>query len=357
MMEATQRKIIHIDMDAFFASVEQRDNPELKGKCVVVGGSPQSRGVVCAASYEAREFGVRSAMASSIAYKLCPHAVFLSPSFQKYKDISLKLKEIFLDYTDLIEPLSLDEAYLDVTNNKINQASASIIAKEIKNRIQSELSLVASCGIASNKLLAKIASDYKKPNGFFVIKPEKSKDFMKELLINKVPGVGKATLKKLTELKVEYCKDLLNYSQAFIEKEFGKFGKRLYLNAQGIDNRPVKVYREAKSIGSEKTLSHDSLDINELQEILLNEIRQVTQRLEYKKLSGRTITLKVKYYDFTQVTRSITLTRSIFRAEDIFNICKQLIKKTLIGKKKVRLIGVSLSNFQEEHPQQLLLDF
>ncbi len=354
------RKIIHVDMDAFFASVEQRDNPQLQGKCLIVGGMPDSRGVVCAASYEARKYGVHSAMASAKAYKLCPHATFLKPQMEKYKNVSIQLREIFHDYTDLIEPLSLDEAYLDVTENKKNIQIATHLAREIKAQILAELSLTASCGVAPNKMLAKIASDYDKPDGLYVIKPDQVQWFMEQLDIGKIPGVGKVTLKKLQSVGIHHCKDVYQLSKPQVIKMFGSFGEQIYDFARGIDHRLVKPSRETKSVGSEVTLAEDTLNLDFLKSALQNEIAQVVKRLRQKSLAGKTITLKVKYHDFVRITRSLTLNHPSNDYDSIVNHCHELLKKTLAGQKKIRLIGLAVSNFDDHEIGrcgQLYFDF
>ncbi len=345
LIESQIRKIIHVDMDAFFASVEQRDSPALRGQCVIVGGSPKSRGVVCAASYEARQFGVKSAMASAQAIKLCPQAHFIKPDFQKYHQVSIQLKSIFKDYSDQIEPLSLDEAYLDVTDNKKNILSATQTAKEIKSRIAKELDLIASCGVAHNKLLAKIASDYNKPNGLCVIKPHEAKDFMKNLPVSIIPGVGRVTQRKLEKHNILTCQDIWKSPQVHLTKLLGKFGPALYNYALGIDTRPVQAKRKRQSLGSEVTLAQDILDIEEINRVLHKEIDHLVHRLSEKSLKGKTITLKIKYHDFTTITRSTTLPLATDDRETIQEECQRLLKKTLAGKKKLRLIGVSMSQF------------
>ncbi|MDH4128999.1 MAG: DNA polymerase IV [Spirochaetota bacterium] len=353
------RKIIHIDMDAFYASVEQRDNPGLKGKCVIVGGDPNSRGVVCAASYEARKYGIRSAMASSTAFRLCPHAIFIKPNFEKYKMVSTLLINIFTEYTDLIEPLSLDEAYLDVTNNKLNIPSATQIAKEIKNRIFLELNLTASCGVAPNKLIAKIASEHNKPNGLCIVKPSQIPNFLINMDLIKIPGVGKKTQKKLESLGFIKCKDILNQSRANLIHLFGRFGDQLYDFVRGIDPRPVKTSRIRKSIACEVTLKEDLLETNEIKNIISQETNNIVQILNKKELTARTITLKIKYYDFTAITRSITLPYSTTKYNEIRSSCFNLLNKTLVGSKKVRLVGVSVSKLSNkiESSDQLTLNF
>ncbi len=356
-IDPQHRKIIHVDMDAFFASVEQRDNPSLRGQCVVVGGSPNSRGVVCAASYEARQFGVKSAMPSAKAAKLCPQAHFIKPHFEKYTEVSLQIKAIFQDYSDLIEPLSLDEAYIDVTSNKKNIPSATHIAQEIKSRITNELNLTASCGVASNKLLAKIASDYNKPDGLCVVLPHQAKDFMKNLSVSKIPGVGRVTQRKLEEHNILICQDIWETSKAHLSKLLGQFGPILYHYSMGMDSRSVQPTRKRQSLGSEVTLTQDILDLEEINKILHKEIDHLVLRLSEKGLKGKTVTLKIKYHDFISITRSSTLLQATDNPVTIQQECRHLLKKTLAGQKKLRLIGVSISHFDINIKDTLQLSF
>ena len=341
------RKIIHIDMDAFYASIEQRDNPRLKGKPVVVGGSAEERGVVAAASYEARKFGIHSAMPTSRAKTLCRNLIVVHPDFEKYTDVSRRLYNFYENYTDIIEPLSLDEAYLDVTVNKKNIPYATDIALELKKRIKSELNLTASAGVATNKLLAKIASDEKKPDGLFVIRPHQADEFMKRLDVKKIWGVGKVTLGRLNKLGVFTCGDLQKYSEDELCQLFGKFGYDLYLFCRGIDERPVVTEREVKSVGAEVTFNTDYLNLMKIKEALLDQSERVSERLKRNNLMGRTIVLKVKYADFTQITRRVTLDDAVCEAEKIYSAAEKLLDKTEAGERKIRLVGVSAGNFRQ----------
>jgi DNA polymerase IV len=342
------RKIIHIDMDAFYASIEQRDNPSLRGRPVIVGGSPESRGVVAAASYEARKFGVRSAMPVKRAIFLCKNLVIVRPDFNKYSSVSRQLYTIYKEYTDLIEPIALDEAYLDVTENKKNIATATDIAIELKKRIKSELNLTASAGVAPNKLLAKIASEEKKPDGLFVIKPHQVEHYVKNLDLKKIWGVGKVTLGKLHSMKMFTCSDVQKYSIDDLANLFGKFGRMLFYFARGIDDRLVVSHREAKSIGAETTFPQDLLDVDIIKNALRKQVEIICRRLEQKTLRAKTVTLKIKYFDFTQITRSFTCDHFISDMEEIFGIAdKLLMEKTDAGNRKIRLVGASLSGFEE----------
>lgn len=339
------RKIIHIDMDAFYASVEQRDNPSLKGKPVVVGGSPESRGVVATCSYEARKFGIHSAMPSKIAYKRCPYAIFVRPRFDEYQKVSRKIREIFYRYTDLVEPLSLDEAYLDVTNNKKNIEYATTIAKMIKNDILREINLTASAGVSYNKFLAKLASDYNKPSGLTVITPKDAQEFLDELPIHKFFGIGKVTSRILKNLGINNGYDLRQLSIHELEQIFKNRGYSFYQLARGIDFRPVEPYRERKSIGAETTLSYNlNIDDEEVAEILSELCEEVAYRTKHSEKLGKTITLKIKYEDFTQITRSISVEHPICTQEDIRTHVYNLLKNVHSEDKQIRLLGVTLSN-------------
>jgi DNA polymerase-4 len=343
-----QRKIIHVDMDAFYASVEQLNNPELRGKPIAVGGKPENRGVVATASYEARKFGVKSAMAMSFALKLCPQLIIVYPNFSEYKRISNRLYEIYKEYTDLVEPLSLDECYLDVTSDKKGIGVATKIGFEIKERIKSELKLTASVGVAPNKLLAKISSDINKPDGIFVIKPSQVDSFMKTLDVKRIWGVGKVTLKKLHGLGVKTCEDLQKFSEVDLIKHFGKFGEALYYYARGIDESKVISEWETKSVSAERTFSTDTNDTGYIKEVLREEISNVTERLCKSALVGKTITLKVKFSDFKQITRSFSLPYHTNYTEEVYEICVNLLSKIDLSKRKIRLIGAGVSNLSEK---------
>ncbi len=344
--QLSHRKIIHIDMDAFYASVEQRDNPELRGKPLVVGGLPEGRGgVVATASYEARKFGIRSAMPSKQALQLCPHAIFVRPRFPAYKEASQRIREIFGRYTDLIEPLSLDEAYLDVTNDKLNIGSAIEIAKQIKQAIKDELQLTASAGVSINKFVAKIASDINKPDGLTFIGPSSIESFMEKLPVEKFYGVGKVTAKKMKNLGLHLGADLKKLTHDEIVRHFGKPGRFYYQIVRGIDDREVQPHRETKSSGAEDTFAYDLTTIEEMETELDKIATLVADRLQRYNLKGRTITLKIKYNDFKQITRNKSFLSPVADLETISTTAKQLLAATNPQDKKIRLLGISLSNF------------
>lgn len=357
--EQLQRKIIHVDMDAFYASVEQMDNPELRGKAIAVGGS-EVRGVVSAASYEARKFGVRSAMSGFLAKKNCPHIIFVRPRFERYKEISRKIQAIFHDYTDLVEPLSLDEAYLDVTVNKKGNPSASLIAKEIRERIFNEVGLTASAGISINKFIAKVASDFNKPNGQKTVKPDEVLVFLEELPIAKFYGVGKVTAEKMYQLGIFTGKELKEKPLEFLVKHFGKSGAYYYSVVRGIHNSAVKSERKAKSVGAEHTFN-ENLTSEIFMVERLEEIAETLQkRLSRHKTAGKTVTLKIKYSDFTLQTRSKTLPYFIADKSLILEAAKELLYQERL-KESVRLLGISLSSLNTEEKKvvvvQLKFDF
>ena len=339
-----ERKIIHIDMDAFYASVEVRNNPSLKGKPVVVGGFPEDRGVVSTASYEARKFGIRSAMATSLALKLCPGLIIIRPNFKEYRSISKKLMTFYHEYTDLVEPLSLDECYLDVTVDKKNVKIATKIGNLLRERIKKELELTASVGVAPNKLLAKIASDINKPDGIFVIKPGQVEEFIKRLDVKKIWGVGKVTLKRLNDMGIKTCGQMQQLSEIELIKNFGKFGESLFYFCRGIDEGPVIPEYDIKSIGSERTFPFDTDDLDYIKDALRNEVIIVSSRLEKGNLTGKTITLKLKYADFKRITRSVTLDHYTDYTEEIYDNCIRLYKNPSVEKKKIRLIGLAVTN-------------
>ena len=341
---AAIRKIIHIDMDAFFASVEQRDFPQYKNKPVVVGGSPQGRGVVAAASYEARKFGVHSAMPASRAVRLCPKAIFLKPRFDVYKQVSHQIREIFYEYTDLVEPLSLDEAYLDVTFNHVGNPSATLIAKEIKKKIREATGLIASAGISSSKFLAKIASDMDKPDGLYLIQPDEAEDFVESLEISKFHGVGKATQKKMELLGIYTGKDLKEWDEVDLVKEFGKSGHHYYRIARAIDLREVKPDRIRKSIGKERTFSEDVIDMEWIESFIRELSDKVASAMEKLDAEGKTVTLKIRYKNFETVTRSISVQHYLSSLDEISELALHLLKDTEAGRREVRLIGVTVSN-------------
>ncbi|MGL5562941.1 MAG: DNA polymerase IV [Tannerellaceae bacterium] len=353
------RKIIHVDMDAFYASVEQRDNPEFRGKPVAVGHAGP-RGVVAAASYEARKYGVRSAMSSQAALKKCPNLIFTHPRFEVYKSVSMQIRSIFLEYTPLVEPLSLDEAFLDVTFNLVNNPSATLIAKEIKEKIKAQTGLTASAGVSINKFLAKIASDYRKPDGLFVIPPKKAYDFVAQLDIERFYGIGKVTAERMHKLGIYTGAQLREFSMQHLESLFGKAGQRYYQFARAIDDRPVCPDREYKSVGTENTFATD-LD---KREDLLAELQLIQQdlceRVRRKSFAGKTLTLKVKFGDFKQITRSRTVAEDIHTLEQIKELSEGLLSGVDLTGKKVRLMGISINNNarpKPEEPLQLRIEF
>ncbi|SEA00212.1 DNA polymerase-4 [Desulfuromusa kysingii] len=343
-MVEDQRKIIHIDMDAFYASVEQRDNPELRGKPIAVGGNPDSRGVVATCSYEARRFGIHSAMSSARAYRLCPHVVFVRPRFDIYQKVSQQIREIFLSYTDLVEPLSLDEAYLDVTTNKANIQSATWVAQNICQDIRQRTMLTASAGVSYNKFLAKIASDVNKPAGLTVVTPDQAAPFIAQLPIRRFHGVGRVTEKKMKALGILTGADLRTHSLLELQQQFGKAGQYYFNIARGVDLRPVVPNRIRKSIGKETTLDEDITDIDQMMTIIGDLSQRVGALLESQQTSGMTLTLKVKYADFQIVTRSFSHEKPIETAADILEIAGGLLKKTDAGERAVRLLGVTVSH-------------
>ena len=353
------RKIIHVDMDAFYASVEQMDNPALRGKPIAVGGS-ENRGVVAAASYEARKFGVHSAISGVMAKKNCPDLIFVPPRFDRYKQISSKIQKIFYEYTDLVEPLSLDEAYLDVTINKKGNPSATLLAREIRQRIFDEVGLTASAGISVNKFVAKVASDYNKPNGQKTVNPEEVVSFLEELAIRKFHGVGKVTTEKMYQLGIFTGLELKNKSLDFLEKHFGKSGNFYYNVVRGIHNSEVKSNRITKSVAAEHTF-----DVNLSSEIFMMEklesiANSLEKRLKKHNVAGKTITLKIKYSDFSQQTRSKTLPYFISDKTILLEIVSELLYQERM-KDSVRLLGISVSNLNTEQKKfvvvQLKFDF
>ena len=346
------RKIIHIDMDAFYASVEQLDNPDLSGKPLAVGGS-EKRGVVAAASYEARKFGVRSAMSGMAAKRNCPELLFVSPRFDRYKEISKQIRAIFFEYTDLVEPLSLDEAYLDVTENKKGNPSATLIAAEIRNEIKIRTGLNASAGISINKFVAKIASDINKPNGQKTIPPEEVVPFLETLDVKKFYGVGKVTRQKMYQLGIFDGKDLKNKSLSFLEDHFGKSGKLYYDVVRGIHHSKVKPKRIQKSLAAEHTFSENISSEVFMMERLIVIAEEVETRLLKSKLAGKTVTLKIRYSDYTIQTRSKTNADFISSKEVILKIIKELLYQEKM-KDSVRLLGISISNLNNEKPKNKL---
>jgi DNA polymerase-4 len=346
-------------MDAFYASVEQRDNPELQGKPVAVGGSGE-RGVVAAASYEARKFGVRSALSSKVAKRKCPGLIFVKPRFSRYKEVSNRIREIFFEYTDLVEPLSLDEAYLDVTYAKKGKPSATLIAREIKNRIWEETKLTASAGVSYNKFLAKVASDVNKPNGLFVVTPEEAQEFIDSLEVRKFFGIGKVTAEKLNKMGVWFGSDLKKIERLELVRLFGKAGNYYYEICRGEDHREVQPSRERKSVGAEQTFSADLFQNQELENEMLKIADILWKRAERSNVKAKTLTLKYKYADFEQHTRSSTLHEYYTSKEQLITESRRLLKARTGFEKGIRLLGLTLSNFagvEISKPVQLTLNF
>lgn len=351
------RKIIHIDMDAFFASVEQRDHPHLVGKPVAVGGS-RDRGVVAAASYEARRYGVRSAMSSRIAAQKCPNLVFVPHRFDVYKEVSRQIRGIFKEYTDLVEPLSLDEAFLDVTTNKINEESAIKIASEIRDKIKEQTQLTASAGVSINKFLAKVASDLQKPNGLSVILPEQVIPFLEELEIGKFFGVGKATAEKMSNFGIQKGADLKKYSRLELAQRFGKFGSYLYDVVRGNDNRRVKPNRIRKSLSSESTYSVDLETIADIKAAAAKLCHQVATSCQKYNIKGKTVNLKYRYADFSTFSRSRTLGGYFNDEQVIRDLTFEMLDEMPADRQAIRLLGVGMSSLNTERKDnQLEFDF
>jgi DNA polymerase-4 len=347
------RKIIHIDMDAFYASVEQRDNPELRGKPVAVGGS-RERGVVAAASYEARKFGVHSAMPSITAKRKCPDLIFVKARFDAYKAISLQIREFLAEYTSIIEPLSLDEAYLDVTENLKGISSATQIAEEIRARIRAETELTASAGVSYNKFLAKLASDHRKPDGLFVITPAMGPEFVETLPVRKFHGVGPATAARMGRLGIKTGLDLRAQTLAVLQQQFGKAGSYYYWVARGVDERPVRADRIRKSVGAENTFPADLFTYEAASDALREIVDKVWGYCEGSGLRGRTVTLKVKFANFQQITRSRTSQMQIGTRSELEQLGNALLEPLFPVAKGVRLLGVSLSSLVVEEAERML---
>ncbi len=344
------RKIIHMDMDAFFAAVEQLDHPEWRGKPVIVGGNPKSRGVVSTCSYEARPFGVRSAMPAAQAFRLCPQAIFVRPRMDRYAEISEQVMAVFRRHTPLVEQVSLDEAYLDVTQYRFGMDDPVLIAKVIKQNVHAVTHLTVSAGVAPNMFLAKIASDLKKPDGLSVIVPQDVELFLKDLAVRKIPGVGPVTEARLAKLGILTCDDLLRVGEPFLHSHFGKTGIFLYRRALGQDERDVEPFGEAKQTSTEETFEKDVLD----RRVLVGKLRayasEVFEILRERGQNGKTVVLKVKYFDFEQITRSHTLAAYPERAEEIYAPAAEMLKnKTQAGKKPVRLLGLGISGLKPLH--------
>ncbi len=341
MQQPPPRKIIHIDMDAFYAAIEQRDRPELRGKPLVVGGSPHERGVVATCSYEARKYGIHSAMPSAQALKRCPDVIFIKPRFDVYREVSRQILDVFSGYTDLVEPLSLDEAYLDVT---AAGGSATRIARAVKDDIHRVTALTASAGVSYNKFLAKIASDVDKPDGLFVITPQEGERFVESLPVRKLHGVGRVTEERMKRLGIKTGADLKRHSLDELVRTFGKVGRYYYYAARGVDDRPVEPDRVRKSVGSETTFVEDLHDPEDVFRHLGERANRVFEILVGKELSGRTITVKVKFADFTLVTRSRTLDHALTDRREMLSLLPELVEKSGATKRPVRLLGVAVSN-------------
>lgn len=341
------RKIIHVDMDAFYASVEQRDDPELRGKPVAVGGG-ERRGVVAAASYEAREFGVRSAMSGVAARRACPRLIFVKPRFDVYKEVSRQIRQIFHEYTDLVEPLSLDEAYLDVTENKKGIPSGTLVAEQIRAKILEQTGLTASAGVSMNKFLAKVASDVNKPNGLTVIRPDQAEEFIDQLPIGKFYGIGRVTAGKMKSLGIHSGKDLKTWSRDALIERFGKAGALYHSIAWNIYDSQVNPHRVRKSLGAERTFSYDLASVDEMMKKVIEIAEEVERRMRKSQVKGRTLTLKVKFSDFQQITRSKTVANVLMTAEDILLPGEELLRGVDISGRKVRLLGLTVSGFDKD---------
>ncbi len=360
MHENWPRKIIHMDMDAFFASVEQRDHPEYRGKPVIVGGTPFGRGVVSTASYEARKFGVHSAMPASQARRLCPQGIFLKPHFEKYQIESHKIMSVLGQYTDLVETVSLDEAYLDVTCNRLKIEDPAMLASMIKQNIFAVTQLTASAGVAPNMFLAKVASDFKKPDGLTVIDPEAVEEFLNPLPVRKIPGVGPVTEAQLAKYNIHTCGELAAKNSSFLYEKFGKVGLFLSERAQGIDDREIEPEREPKQYSTEETFAEDVRHVEWLKAKLKDYAEEIFAALKQSRRMGRTVVLKVKYFDFEQITRSYTFKQTPLNGREIYDkACHLLESKTLAGKKPIRLIGLGISGLHQKAelaPQQDLFE-
>lgn len=352
MEEKNQRKIIHIDMDAFYAAVEQRDFPHLRGKPLIVGGDPDRRGVVATASYEARAFGVRSAMPGARAQRLCPQAVFVRPRFEVYRQVSRQIQTVLRRYAEQVEPLSLDEAYLDVSESGLFNNSATLIARDIRQQIFEQTQLTASAGVSYNKFLAKLASEINKPDGLFLIRPEDGPAFVEALPVAKFHGIGRATEKKMKSLGILTGADLKTWPLRRLVLEFGKVGRHYYQIARGIDERPVESARVRKSVSSETTFEHDLRDTAQMLEALQKLALEVTRYLAAKQLRGYTVTIKVRYADFKLVTRSRTSAKALASMEEICAFLPGLLARTEAHARPVRLLGVGVSNFAAAGPGQ-----
>lgn len=355
-----QRHIIHIDMDAFFASVEQMDNPKYAGRPLIVGGNPEGRGVVAACSYEARRYGIHSAMSAAKAIQNCPHALFVRPRKDRYKEVSIQIMEIFRSCSPIIEPLSVDEAFLDITEGHNTIQDAADTANQIRSRVFHEVGLTCSAGVSYNKFLAKVASDINKPDGLTVITREQAEEFLASLAIGKFYGVGKVTEKKMHTLGIRIGRDLLRFEKIELIRFFGKAGAFFYDIVRGVDHREVKPGAGRKSVGTETTFHEDILDLAQIQEVIHNLACKVAHSLQKKESCGTTLTLKVRYHDFSTVTRSITLPAPLCSSEEIMEYMPRLLQATDAGKIKIRLLGITVSNLSlqsEKTPVQMVLPF
>lgn len=346
MQEDRLRKIIHIDMDAFYAAVEQRDHPQYKNKPIIVGGKPDARGVVATCSYEARVFGVHSAMPSAQAYRLCPQAIFLKPRFDAYQEASAIIRSIFSRYCERVEPLSLDEAYLDVSDSALFKGSATLLAKQIKTEVFRQTNLIASAGISYNKFLAKTASDLDKPDGLHVITPDQASQFIEKLPIGKFHGIGPATEKRMHELGIRTGLELKNTPLPILQRHFGKSALYYHEIANGIDRRPVNAHRDRKSIGVETTFAEDIADPAVVKQQLWQLLSHALVKLTEKRLVAHALTIKIKYQNFVQITRGRTFPQAITETTANAQIIDDLLQNTAVGEKKVRLLGVTLSALQ-----------
>ena len=356
---ATVRRILHCDMDCFYAAVHMRDDPSLVGHPVVIGGNPNGRGVVAAANYEARRYGIRSAMPAAQALRRCAHVIFIKPEFPRYQEESQAIFEVFREFTPLVQPASLDEAYLDVTDRLEPYGSATAVAKEIRRRVQEERNLTVSVGVGPNRLIAKIASDFDKPDGLTVVKPQRVQAFLDPLPVRRVHGVGPATEKALHELGVETIADLRGLELDVLRQRFGRHGQGLYNYSRGIDERPVRIDRERKSLGQERTYERNVESLEEMDAHLEGLAERVAKGLEKREIGARTITVKVRYPDFTTLTRSRSLEHPTADTEQIATLAKELLRLTDASTRHVRLLGVTgsgLSSGEEENaegPEQL----
>ncbi len=352
-----ERKIIHIDMDAFFAAVEQRDEPAYRGKPVIVGGRPEDRGVVATASYEARRFGIHSAMSSAAALRLCPQAIFLPPRFRVYRHVSNHVMGILKRHSPVLEAVSVDEAYLDVTEAAKGLRYARKIAQEIKEQIRRETGLTASAGVGPNKLIAKIASDYKKPDGLTVVTPERAQQFLDKLPVRKIPGIGGVAEQKLAALGVRTVQQLRERSKEELEALFGKTGEWYYQAARGEDEREVVVHREVKSVGCERTFPSDIVLRSDLEKELMQLAQELHQRASKKACKAHCLTLKITFFDFSKITRSVSSRQAITQEWEIYEKARALLAKTEAGKRPVRLLGIALSSLEEGSDPQLSFPF